>query len=381
MTRERSGSAIIEKSLEVLSISDRRESASIVPNSDYINKEPVEISIGAIDLEKNCHILYTFLVRISIYPDSLFGYFYMNIHVLVPRLPKESTDSAVASNIQLLQDAATHRGHTLSVIATEDCTFTFGKKPSILVNNKKPRFKLMLTQPGFLTKNVEVHASLIRQFELSGIRCVNSFQSIVKAKNKIRMTQKLSKHGIPMPKTYIVHSSMHLSEIMSSIGSFPVILKSVVGSLGIGVAIVESKQGLKSVVEMMLADDHSTPLMIQGYVRESRGKDIRVFVVGGKIVAAMERIARKRDEFRSNFSLGGKVKVASLSAKEKRLALKAAEALGLEIAGVDIIRSNAGPQILEVNSNPGMKGITQATGIDVAGAVIDYIVKRAKRIK
>lgn len=303
----------------------------------------------------------------------------MNVHVLVPRIPKESPDSAISSSLQLLEEAAIKRGHTLTVISTEDCTFGFGKKPFVLVNNKKPKMKILLTQPSFLTKNVEVHASLIRQFELSGIRCINSYHSIIKAKNKIRMSQKLSKYGIPMPKTYIVHSSTHLSEVMDKIGSFPVILKSVVGSLGIGVAIVESKQGLKSVVEMMLADEHSTPLIIQGYVRESRGKDIRVFVVGGKIIAAMERIARKRDEFRSNFSLGGKVKVASLSVREKRLALKAAEALDLEIAGVDIIRSNEGPKILEVNSNPGMKGITQATGIDVAGAVIEYVVKKMKR--
>ncbi|MBI2990003.1 MAG: RimK family alpha-L-glutamate ligase [Candidatus Magasanikbacteria bacterium] len=303
----------------------------------------------------------------------------MNIHLLTPHIPT-APDSPLRVSLDLLDMAARRKGHTLHIIETSQCKMYFDKKPVILVDNKKPKINILITKPSFSGKNLDVHASVIRQFELGGIPTINSYHSIVNSKNKVRMLQKLTSKGIPIPKTYVVRSSEYVSEISEQIGSFPVIIKSVFGSGGIGVGIIESKRGLKTIIEMMIEDNDSTPLIIQHYVRESRGKDIRVFVVGNKIVAAMDRIATKKGEFRSNFSIGGKVKIASLSEEEKKLAKRAAKAMHLEFAGVDIIRSKEGPKVLEVNSNPGLQGITQATGVDVAGAIIDYAMNKAKEL-
>ncbi len=304
----------------------------------------------------------------------------MKLHLLVPNIPK-NPDSALLASINLLVEAANRRGHKLEIIETNDCKMLFNKKPVILVKNKKPRINILITKASFSWRNMDIHATLIRQFELAGIPTLNCYDSIAIAKNKVKMLQQLCAKNISMPKTYVVRSSEYITEIMQQIGKFPVIIKRVIGYGGVGVALVETKRGLRSIIEMMIEDDNSTPLIIQEYVRESRGKDIRVFVVGGKIVAAMDRIAGKRGEFRSNFSIGGKVKIAALSTEEKRLAKRAAKAVNLDIAGVDLIRSNNGPKVLEVNSNPGLKGITEATNVDVAGAIIDHTVEKYREIK
>jgi len=253
----------------------------------------------------------------------------------------------------------------------------FSKKPTILVDNKVPRIDVLIVRPSFSWKGTDIHANLIKQFELAGIPTLNSYNGIMVTKNKIRSLQLLSNKNIPMPKTYVVRSSEFIPEVMHDIGKYPVILKAATGAKGIGVSIVESERTLRSLIEMMMDSEDSHPLIVQEYIKESSGKDVRVFVVGGKIVAAMERIATKKGEFRSNFSIGGKVKIAALTPEEKRLAKRATKVCGLDFAGVDIIRSKQGPKILEVNSNPGLKGITEATGIDVAGYIIDLAVERA----
>lgn len=300
----------------------------------------------------------------------------MNIFLLVPRIPSEESSSDLVVSIPMFQNAATRLGHNLTVVATDQCKMLFDKKPVILVDNERPKIDFLMTRPSFSAKNLPIHASVIRQFELAGIPVFNSYESIVAAKNKIRMLQKLSNGRIPMPKTYAIRSAQYIPEIMDDIGPFPVIVKASMGSGGIGVAIAESKRGLRSLVEMMMSDaDEATPLIIQQYIRESSGQDIRVFIVGGKIVAAMERIATKKGEFRSNFSIGGKVRIASLSQQERRLAEKAAAAMDLDVAGVDLIRSKNGTKVLEVNCNPGLKGITGATGVDVAESILKYGIK------
>jgi ribosomal protein S6--L-glutamate ligase len=302
----------------------------------------------------------------------------MNIHLLVTKIPKD-TSSKSYEVISLFEETAKRLGHILYPIEVSSCKMLFDKKPKLLINNKKPAVDLLLTRPGAASAQLPIQASIIRQFELSGIMTINSYESTVIAKNKILMLQMLAKARVPIPKTYVVTSSQYVPEIMDNIGSFPVIIKSAIGLGGIGVAIVESKRGLRSVIEMMTDSEEPTPLIIQQYIRESSGKDIRVFVVGGKIIAAMERIATKKGEFRSNFSIGGKVRIASLSDEEKKLAKKAAAALNLDISGVDIIRSKEGPKILEVNCNPGVHGITQATGVNVVESIIKYAVKKYQK--
>ncbi len=240
---------------------------------------------------------------------------------------------------------------------------------------------MLLTRANFRGIDLDMHIGVIKQFELEGIPVINRSLPVIRAKNKLRQLQVLTRYKIPMPRSYVVRSAQYIEEIVKKIGSYPVIIKSLVGSAGIGVAIVETGRALRSLIDMIVHDDASGPLIIQEYEREIKGRDLRVFIIGGKIVAAMERIAKKRSEFRSNFSLGGHVKVAELTKKECDISLAAARACDLDIAGVDIVRTSKGPKVLEVNSTPGLEGITLATGIDIAGEMIKYAVTIAKKNK
>ncbi len=275
-------------------------------------------------------------------------------------------------------EAARVRGHELVVIDAKTCKMKFNNDARVLVNNKFPKINVLIVKSAFGGDKIDIHMSLIKQFELMNIPVVNESQAVTNARNKLTTLQILSINKIPTPKTYVVRSSEFVEEVVQKIGSYPVILKSVSGSQGIGVSIIESRRGLRSIVDMLVEQEYSLPVIIQEYVREAKGKDLRVFVVGGKIVAAMERVAQKKDEFRSNFSLGGKVRIANLSTKEKNIALKATKVCGLDFAGVDVIRTKEGPKILEVNANPGLEGITLATGVDVAGHIIDYALTKVK---
>jgi len=302
----------------------------------------------------------------------------MKINLFVPKIPqKESQSNGVT--VDYLKKSAENHGHTLNVFDMSQCKMIFGKNPYILIDGKRPRLKTLLVRVGSYSKLVELQSMIIRQFEFMGVHTINSFDATMIAKNKIRQLQMLSQYRIAMPKTMVVHSSLFVKEVAKTIGSFPVIIKKPFGSQGVGVVLVESKRGLRSLLDMMTDTEEnlSGSVIVQEYIREAKGKDIRIFVVGNKIVTAMDRIAVQRDEFRSNFSLGGKVRVAELTSQEKRLALRATAALGLDIAGVDIVRSKKGAQVLEVNANPGLKGITEATGKDVAGEIIKYYVSIA----
>ena len=303
----------------------------------------------------------------------------MRIHLLTFSNPARSKGDTLES-IQLLEEAAQKQGHVLDLIYAKNCQLEFLKKPRVLLDGKPLKgINVLIVKPTFGGKELDYHISTIKQFETGKYPVINMHGPVTRAKNKIRSMQVLLKKGIPMPKSYVVRSPEYIEEMVDDIGKFPVIIKAINRSQGAGVSIVESKRGLRSIIEMFVEDDTSAPMIIQEYIKESSGKDIRVFVVGGKIIAAMDRIAKRRGEFRSNFSLGGRVKIAELSDEEKRLAKAAAKALGLDIAGVDLIRSKNGTKVIEVNSNPGLKGITQATGVDVAGAIIKYAVKRAEK--
>lgn len=300
----------------------------------------------------------------------------MKIHLLTfSQLNNPETSSF--RNIELIKEAAQKRDVDLRVIQARECKLKFNGSPRVLVNGKTPRINTLINQPNFLGETM-VHASLIRQFELMGVKAVNKASGISLAKNKIAMLQALNTCGVSMPTTYVLRSSEYSEQIAAKIGSFPLILKSVTGSHGIGVSIIESARGLRSIVDMLVDREVSEPIILQEYIRESRGKDIRVIIVGGKVVAAMERIARRRGEFRSNFELGGKVRITELTQKEKNMAIKATKAFGLDFSGVDILRTKNGPKILELNSNPGLSGITQATGKDIAGTIVDLAIKKYK---
>lgn len=305
----------------------------------------------------------------------------MIIHVLVFSYTQKLGDNTKA-NIDLLRQSAANLGHELRVIFDSDCQMKYENGPHLTIkNHEQEDINILLVRPNPAGRNLEFRSLIIKQFELLGIPVINNYLAVMRAKNKMKSIQILSQKKIPLPKTYIVTHSKYIDDVIEDMGTFPVILKTVSGSHGQGVSIIESKRGLKSIIEMLTKEKDHEPLIIQEYVKESSGKDVRVFIVGKKIVGAMERIATRRGEFRSNFHLGGRVKIAELSEEERFIAHQAAEACGLDIAGVDIIRTNSGPKVLEVNANPGLEGITKATNRDIAGEIIKFAVNKYKRLK
>jgi len=308
----------------------------------------------------------------------------MKIHILTFG-NFDNASGVTKTDLRLLMEAGKRLGHEIEIISSTDCQLTFSKEgPGILIKGKTLKelgVKRLLVRANFLGTNVEFRTAVIKQFQIAGVAVINNHLAVLRAKNKLRTMQSLGKGKIPMPKTFMISSKEYIDDAVKYIGKFPMILKTVTGSHGSGVSIVESKRGLRSVVELIMRNEGPEPLMLQEYVRESKGKDIRVFIVGKRILAAMERIATKKGEFRSNFHLGGRVRVAEMSRKEKDVAFSAVKAIGLDMAGVDILRTNDGPKVLEVNANPGLEGITQASGRDIAGEIIKYTVKFKKVIK
>jgi ribosomal protein S6--L-glutamate ligase len=302
----------------------------------------------------------------------------MKIHVLVFGHPNKIGLNTRA-NLDLLRESAKNLGHELEIIHDHDCQMVFGKKPELLIKNHKlNKINVLIVRANPSGKNLEFRSSIIKQFEMIGVPVINTSIAVMYAKNKMKTLQLLTRKNVPIPKTYVVFHSQYIDDVIAGIGKFPVIIKPVSGSHGKGVSIVESKRGLVSIIDMITREDASEPVIVQEYVKESKGKDIRVFVVGKSIVGVMERIATKRGEFRSNFHLGGRVRIATLTKQEVDIAFKAVNACGLDVAGVDILRTNNGPKVLEVNANPGLEGITRATGKDIAGSIIRYAVKKAR---
>lgn len=298
------------------------------------------------------------------------------IGILSFRSPVKKDQDAIA-----IKNAALAMGHNVRIYRNANFQFYFSHdQPNLFYKNS--RFNpsdVMIIRPGVL-ENVDLEVSSVKQLQLMGIPVVNHYLPIVRAKNKVRTMQILKHEGIAIPRTVVIHNLEYIDEAVDKLGRFPLILKTPHGSLGKGVSIIESKRSLRSMIELLAASFKDHLLIIQEYVKEAKGKDIRVFVVGGKIVAAMERQAR-RGEFRSNFSQGGSVSITDLSQEEQSMAVRATKAIGLHVAGVDIIRTSEGPKILEVNSNPGLEGITQATGINVAYHIVKFAEKLVKQKK
>ena len=281
----------------------------------------------------------------------------------------------------MLKEAVLKAGHKPQVIRHDRCQFVYDRKtPRVLYNSKKfPNVDVIIPRLSAL-KNVEIKASIIKQIQLMGIPVINEFLPSVRAKNKLRTLQILSHKGIGIPKTVVVRKLEYLDDALKRIGKMPVILKTPVGSLGVGVAIVESKRSLVSALDIFWKGFDDDTILIQEYIRESEGKDIRVFIVGDKIVASMQRKAR-RGEFRSNIHRGGTGRKVNLTMYEKKLALSAARALKLDVAGVDLLEKKGGAVVMEVNCNPGFEGIFGTTDINVAEEIVEYAVKKVENIK
>ena len=270
-----------------------------------------------------------------------------------------------------LKNTAKAMGHTARVFRSGRFQLVYdGTTRRLLYDGKLfPKYDVVITRPSIL-RDVDLSISIIKQMEMMGIPIFNRYTPIIKAKNKLKSMQIMSHYNIPIPKTTVIRYGKYVDLAVNSVGGMPVIVKTPFGSYGEGVTIVESKRGLKS----MLNWKESSMYMIQEFVKDSKGSDIRVFVVGGKIVGTMMRRAR-RGEFRSNIELGGKGEKVEITDEEKEISLKAVQALDLEYGGVDILRSKRGPVILEINCNPGFKALEAATGADIATPIIEFAVE------
>ena len=268
-----------------------------------------------------------------------------------------------------LYESAKNRGHDTEVVSYLRCYMNIAKaKPRIFFQGRQMNFDVVI--PRIAATWTFYGAAVVRQFELMGALSANSSASISRSRDKLRALQLIGNSGVEMPVTGYVHLSRDIESVLNTVGQPPYVIKLLEGTQGRGVVLTETMEAAISAVETMKKIDAN--ILIQEFISESKGEDIRAIVVGDKVVASMKRKA-KPGEFRSNVHLGGSVENYELNDLEKENAVKAAKVLGLSVAGVDLIQSNRGPLVLEVNSSPGLEGIEKASGIDVADKIIEYL--------
>lgn len=274
-----------------------------------------------------------------------------------------------------LVEAATARGHTVDVIDPLRCYMNINARESSMHMKGKdlPYFDAVIPRIG--ASITFFGTAVLRQFEMIGSYPVNESVAISRSRDKLRSLQLLSRKNIGLPTTGFASQPQDIPDLIDMVGGAPLVIKLLEGTQGIGVVLAETRQAAESVIEAFMGlESH---IMVQEYIKEAGGADIRCFVIGDKVIAAMKRQA-KAGEFRSNLHRGGTASLVKLTAAERATAVKAAKTMGLNVAGVDILRSNHGPLVMEVNSSPGLEGIEGATGKDVASEIIAFIEKNAK---
>ncbi|HBO29113.1 MAG TPA: 30S ribosomal protein S6--L-glutamate ligase [Leeuwenhoekiella sp.] len=286
----------------------------------------------------------------------------MNIKIL-------SRNSGLYSTARLIE-AAKKRKHNVEVIDPLKCDLIIEKrKPSVYYKGRYlsdteaiiPRIGASITYYG---------TAVVRQFEMMGCFTTTESQALVRSRDKLRSLQILSRARLGLPKTVFTNYSRDVAEIIDHVGGAPLIIKLLEGTQGLGVVLAETKNAAESVIEAF--NGLQARVIVQEFIKEAKGADIRAFVIDGQVVGAMKRQG-KEGEFRSNLHRGGTAEVITLSDEEENAAIKAAKAMGLGVAGVDMLQSARGPLILEVNSSPGLEGIEKATGKDIAKSIIRYI--------
>lgn len=286
----------------------------------------------------------------------------MNIKIL-------SRNSNLYSTSRLVE-AAKQRKHNVEVIDPLKCDLVIEKKkPSVYYKGRYiletdaviPRVGASITYYG---------TAVVRQFEMMGCFTTTESQALVRSRDKLRSLQILSRARLGLPKTVFTNYSRDVHEIVEHVGGAPCIIKLLEGTQGLGVVLAETKNAAESVIEAF--NGLQARVIVQEFIKEAKGADIRAFIVDGQVVGAMKRQG-KEGEFRSNLHRGGTAEVISLTDEEENAAIKAAKSMGLGVAGVDMLQSARGPLILEVNSSPGLEGIEKATGKDIARSIIRYI--------
>jgi len=279
-----------------------------------------------------------------------------------------------AYSTQRLKSAALERGHQVKVLdtlrfgidlSTEEPDLLFRGKPLSTYDAILPRIGNSVTYFG---------TAVVRQFEQMDVYTPNTAAGIMNSRDKLRATQIMSRHEIDMPATVFVRNRGEVSKAIDMVGGAPVVIKLLEGTQGIGVILAPTKKVAEAIIETLHGTNQQ--VLIQRFIEESKGKDVRALVVGDRVVAAMRRSAQG-DEFRSNVHRGGTVEKVDLSPEFEETAVRAARIMGLRVAGVDMLEGENGPLVMEVNSSPGLEGIERATKLDVAGAIVDYIADQA----
>src|SRR6185369_14846405 len=270
--------------------------------------------------------------------------------------------------------SARGRGHEVSVIDPLDFQIVVSRgRPTLLVGGAAVgRYDIVIPRIGASITNYGL--AVVRQFDMMGVPVLNGAVSIARSRDKLRALQLLTRRNVDVPTTVCARSPAGVDAALVLVGGCPAIVKLQQGTQGIGTMIAETPQAVHSLLETFWAMGQD--IVLQEYIRESKGRDIRAIVVGGRVVAAMRRVA-KPGEFRSNLHRGGKGDAIDLARAYRSVAIRATKAMGLEVAGVDMLEGKHGPKILEINSSPGLEGIERASGIDVAGAVIEHAERYA----
>ncbi|WP_396589244.1 30S ribosomal protein S6--L-glutamate ligase [Bermanella sp. R86510] len=277
-----------------------------------------------------------------------------------------------------LKEAGEALGHDVDVIDTLHCYMDItSSNPTVRYQGRElPVYDAVIPRIG---ASISFYGTaVVRQFEMMGTYCVNESVAISRSRDKLRSLQLLSRKGIGLPRTGFASKPDKIDDLIKNVGGAPVVIKLLEGTQGIGVVLADTKKAAESIIEAFMG--LKANILVQEFIKEANGADIRCFVVGEKVVASMIRQGAE-GEFRSNLHRGGKAELVKLSPTERRTAIAAAKAMGLNMCGVDILRSNSGPVVMEVNSSPGLEGIETATHKDVAKIIIQLIEKNAKPYK
>jgi len=274
-----------------------------------------------------------------------------------------------------LREAAESRGHEVRVIDYLRCVLDItSHKPAIrYAGQELEGYDAIIPRIG--ATHTFYGTAVVRQFEMMNVFPTNESQGISRSRDKLRSLQLLSRNGIGLPVTGIAHSTKDIDGLIELVGGAPVIVKLIEGTQGVGVVLAETKKAAESVIAAFRQLDAN--ILVQEFIKEAKGADLRAFVVGGRVVASMRRQGAPGD-FRSNLHQGGTAEKIKLTPEERSTAVRAAKTMGLNVCGVDMLRSNHGPVVMEVNSSPGLEGIETSTHVDVAGKVIEFIEKNAR---
>lgn len=274
-----------------------------------------------------------------------------------------------------LREAAIRRGHLVDVIDPLSCYMNIDPQaPSVHYKGQQlPHYHAVIPRIG--SAMTFYGTAVLRQFEMLGSYPLNESVAITRARDKLRSLQLLARQGLDLPVTGFAHSPDDTNDLINRVGGAPLVVKLVEGTQGIGVVLAETRQAAESVIDAFRG--LNAHILVQEYIKEAQGRDIRCLVIGDTVVAAIERQAKPGD-FRSNLHRGGTARPVTITAKEREVAVRATSALGLEIAGVDILRAERGPLVMEVNASPGLEGIEKTSGIDIARLMITWIEKQAQ---